>query len=459
MRSLIAPLLVVLFGLVPDVLVRNALAASQGELLQSAAARIEQHRKGDVRISVRDEDGKALEGVTVQVRQVRHAFLFGGSAFPLVRAMQRGNLDAPFDEHDAFHSFRERYCELFNFATLPYYWWSYEREQGKPAYQSREAVVSWCKEYNITTKGHPLVWNYRQPSWLPDNPAEIEGLQLAQVRNCVARFRGKTDVWDVVNETTNFAQAPNKARAPDMTAMWEKVGRIELPRRAFRTARTANPDATLVINDFHVGDDFAEVVRGVVDDDGKPLYDAIGLQSHMHGGNWSNAKLWAVCERFAPFGKPIHFTELTVLSGKKGWHRAAPWPSTPEGEAEQAREVARIYTLLFSHPSVEAITWWNLTDAHAWMQAPAGLLRKDMSPKPAYKVLKKLITKDWWTETSLKTDGGGFATFRGFYGDYELLLSTPGRKPQRIENLKIDKSPREEACRWTVVYSLEPRKE
>ena len=456
MRSLLTPLLVVLFGVVPVVKVQNAPAALPNELVQSAPARIEQHRKGDVRISVRDQDGKPLAGVTVHVRQVRHAFLFGGSVFPLVYAVQKGDLELPFNEGGSFQSFREHYVDLFNYATLPYYWWGYEKERGKPAHESREAVASWCQERNITTKGHPLVWNYRQLSWLPDDAAEIEKLQLSHVTNCVARFRGKVDIWDVVNETTNFAQGPNKTRAPDMTSMWEEVGRIELPRRAFRAARKANPDAVLVINDFHVGDDFAEVVRDVVDDNGQPLYDAIGLQSHMHGGNWSNKKLWTVCERFAPFGKPLHFTELTVLSGKKGWHRPKPWPSTPEGEAEQAREVERIYTLLFSHPAVEAITWWNLTDAHAWMQAPAGLLRKDMSPKPAYKVLKNLIRKDWWTETRLATDGDGLATFRGSYGDYELMLSTTGRKPQRIEHLEIKKSPREEVSRWTVVYSPKP---
>ena len=212
-----------------------------------------------------------------------------------------------------------------------------------------------------------------------------------------------------------------------------------------------------MINDFHVGDDFAKVVRELVDEKGKPLYDAIGLQSHMHGGNWSNARIWSVCQRFAAFKKPIHFTELTILSGKKGWHLPAPWSSTPRGQAEQAREVKRVYTMLFSHPSVEAITWWNLTDAHAWMQAPSGLLAKDMSPKPAYNVLKKLITEDWRTETSLKTDAGGKAAFRGFYGLYELTITTPDGRQKRIENLQLKKSTPQKTTSWT--FGAAPKKD
>jgi endo-1,4-beta-xylanase len=426
------------------------LVGGADKLLESAPGRIEKHRKGDVRISLTGKDGKPLTGAAIQVRQVGSEFLFGGSIFPLVYKLQTGDLKLPLKEGGPYHKFGKRYAELFNFATLPYYWWGYEKERGKPVHASRERLAAWCRERNITTKGHPLVWNYSQLKWLPNDLAEVEKLQLAHVSDCVKRFRGKIDVWDVVNETTNFAQKPNKARAPTVTAMWEKIGRIEFPRRAFRAARKANPNATLIINDFHVGDDFAEVVGGMVDKKGKPLYDAIGLQSHMHGGNWSNAKLWSVCERFAAFKKPIHFTEMTMLSGKKGWNIPKPRLSTPQGETEQAREVKRVYTLLFSHPSVEAITWWNLTDAHAWMQAPAGLLGKDMSPKPAYNVLKKLITEDWRTKMNLTTDRSGTAEFRGFYGRYELTITMPDGRKKRIKNLKLSKSPQQKTAIWKV---------
>ncbi len=425
-------------------------AAAPNDLLKSASARIEKHRKGDVRITVLGSDGKPLAGAKIHVRQVQSEFLFGGSVFPLVYKQQTGDLKFPMVEGDRYHKFGKRYAELFNFATLPYYWWGYEKQRGKPVHASRLKLAGWCKARGIATKGHPLVWNYSQLKWLPKDLGQVEKLQLAHVSDCVKTFRGKIDVWDVVNETTNFAQKPNKKRAPTVTAMWEKVGRIEFPRRAFRAARKANPNATLIINDFHVGDDFAAVVRQMVDEKGAPLYDVIGLQSHMHGGTWSNGKLWTVCERFAQFKKPIHFTELTILSGKKGWHRPKPWASTPEGEAQQARDAERVYTLLFSHPSVEAITWWNLTDAHAWMQAPAGLLDKNMSPKPAYNVLKKLITRDWRTTVGLKTDFKGIASFRGFHGRYELTITLPDGRKKQLKGLQLKKTPKQETVNWTV---------
>ena len=94
--------------------------------------------------------------------------------------------------------------------------------------------------------------------------------------------------------------------------------------------------------------------------------------------------------------KPLHFTEATILSGELGYElkKSRPgfdWKSTSEGERRKAADVERFYTVLFSHPAVEAITWWDAGDQGAWQGAPAGLLRADMSPKPAYDVLLGLV--------------------------------------------------------------------
>jgi hypothetical protein len=148
----------------------------------------------------------------------------------------------------------------------------------------------------------------------------------------------------------------------------------------------------------------------------------------MHGGPWSTEKTWEVCERFSRFKVPLHFTETTLLSGKKGWQREQPWPSTPDGEAWQAKEAVRLYTILFSHPAVEALTWWDFCDFYAWQRAPAGFLRRDMTPKPMYLALKDLIKNQWWTQTNLKTDQNGETSFRGFLGDYNITVTVGDKK-------------------------------
>jgi len=153
----------------------------------------------------------------------------------------------------------------------------------------------------------------------------------------------------------------------------------------------------------------------------------------------------------ARFGAPLHFTETTILSGDRTWEkpRGAEWPSTPEGEAYQAEHVVRFYTMLFSHPAVEAITWWDFADLHSWKGAPAGFVRKDMSPKPAYDELKRLIKGKWWTNTALETGADGTAGFRGLLGDYKVTVMLGGKKTAD-EAFTLKKG---EANRWSVTIN------
>ena len=109
---------------------------------------------------------------------------------------------------------------------------------------------------------------------------------------------------------------------------------------------------------------------------------------------------------------PAHIVDLN------DW-QVPDWPSTPEGEERQRREMEEMYRILFEHPLVEAVTGWDFTDG-AWLGAPSGVLRKDGSPKPSYEMLKDLIHNEWWTVSDVTTDEEGYVTLTGFKGDYEL---------------------------------------
>ena len=389
------------------------------KILAGADVRIEKHRKGDAAVRVVDASGRPVTNATITIEQTRHAFLFGCNIF------MWGRCRTP----EQNRAYRERFAEVLNYATLPFYWWAYEPKQGQPQHTSREHVARWCKTNGIVTKGHPLAWNHNDAPWWPDDPDKLVGLQVDRITDCVTRFRGLIDCWDVVNEATHFERPTFLQRAPKLTKAWQHVGRIAFTKRCFAAARAANPNATLLINDYRRDRAYAELVKQLVDPSGKRIYDVIGIQSHMHSKVWPTEVVWEACERFAPFGVPLHFTETTIVSGPKAKRKGGPWATTRDGERLQARQTAELYTVLFSHPSVEAITWWDFTDQRAWRQAPAGWLRKDMSPKPVYETMKKLIKGKWWTKLEGKTDRAGEMRFRGFRGSYRVQAVTPdGRR-------------------------------
>ncbi len=82
---------------------------------------------------------------------------------------------------------------------------------------------------------------------------------------------------------------------------------------AFEEARAANPNATLLLNDFDMSTAYECLIEGVLE--AGIQVDALGLQSHMHQGYWGEEKTLRILERFARFGLPIHLTESTLLSG------------------------------------------------------------------------------------------------------------------------------------------------
>jgi endo-1,4-beta-xylanase len=362
---------------------------------------------------VLDAKGKPVRGVMIHVEQLRHDFLFGCNFYRFAR------VGDPKREQQ----YRERFAALMNSATLGFYWASYEPQRGQPNYEYTDQAVEWCRERQLLCKGHPLVWDHRaaSPQWLPDDFKEIERLSNARVREIVSRYKGRIDVWDVVNEPTHLPDTWNKTKM----AEWGKaLGSVPYTREPLRIARAANPNATLLVNDYRLERPYLKILE-TLRADGVP-FDVVGLQSHMHDGVWPLKKTWDMCETYSRLGLPLHFTEITVVSGPRTGPGENWGATTPEGEAGQAQAVAEFYTALFSHPSVEAITWWDLSDHGAWQRAPAGLLRADMSPKPVYEQLKALIKGQWWTRANARTDSRGEVALRAFFGMHRVKAELPG---------------------------------
>jgi endo-1,4-beta-xylanase len=68
------------------------------------------------------------------------------------------------------------------------------------------------------------------------------------------------------------------------------------------------------------------------------------------------------------------------------------------------------------------MTYWDIMD-RAWLDAPAGMVRRDSSPKPSYDAMHALIEGEWWlAPTKMATDAEGRFRFDGFLGGYEVSV-------------------------------------
>ena len=395
------------------------------------------HRFGEVSVIVLDADGRPFSDRDVIVEQRTHAFLFGNIGFDFI-AVANEETDPPRTAFggaapDRAAQIADLWFDLFNVATLPFYWGGFELQRGRPDTARLHRAAKWFVDHGCQVKGHPLVWHTLTADWLRDmSTDDVAAAVRARIRREVADFADVVHTWDAINEAVIMPVFRNERHRNAISRLaWER-GRIATVRLAFEEARATYPAATLVLNDFDMSTAYECLIEGVLE--AGIAVDALGLQSHMHQGYWGEEKTLEILERFSRFGLPIHMTETTLVSGELmppeiddlNDYRIGSWPSTPAGEERQADEIQRHYRTLLSHPSVKAVTYWGLSDDGAWLGAPSGLVRADGSRKPAYEALHDLVKREWWLPpTTLRTDSAGRIEVRGFLGDY--LLHCDGR--------------------------------
>jgi len=364
------------------------------ELLAMAGDRTEENRKAGAAVRVFDAAGRPVAGCRVAARQTAHEFLFGSNILQFDR-LGEGRDDI----------YKRRFAELFNYGTTGFYWAGYEPREGKPDYESTDRIVGWAREHGVRLKGHPIFWDtqYGNPSWAGGPPSKER--QRKRVFDLLRRFKGNIPIWEVVNEPAHHPVPVT----------------IEEP---YRWAREADPESYLIINDYDVlgyilGDGypaFLELLRLAIGE-GVP-FDGIGIQAHNpRTDRFELDHVWDVFDRYAALGKDLHVTEFTPASDGReitGSHVKGVWD-----EAAQADYAEKFYRVSFAHPAMAAITWWDFCDKGAWREG-GGMLREDMSPKPVFEAVRRLIHEEWRTDAEGKSDKEGVFKFRGFRGEYRV---------------------------------------
>lgn len=391
------------------------------------------HRKASKKVQFVDQNGAVLSNVDISFKQTGHEFMFGCGAFDALPATAPDRIldnavykEQKFDK-SIFTDRVEKWLDVFNYGTLPFYWGGFEPKEGMPMTESRMNAAKYLIDRGAKIKGHPLCWHTACADWLMEyDNATILQKQLDRIHRDVTAFKGVIDIWDVINEVVIMPVYDRYDNA--ITRICKDLGRVRLIKEVFDAAKAANPDAVLLINDFNLSESYRILIDGCLNA-GVPI-SAIGIQTHQHQGYMGREKLEDILERFSFFGLPIHFTENTLVSGAimpkeivdLNDYQVDEWPSTAEGEERQKNEWKEMYEILFAHPLVEAVTGWDFADG-AWLHAPSGLIRQDGSLKPSYYEIKRLSQEEWHSEGSVHTDENGFATVSGFKGTYSATVN------------------------------------
>ena len=241
---------------------------------------------------------------------------------------------------------------------------------GDDDFAPADTIATFAAANKLALRGHNLLWYHRTPEWYFDltDPQEQERAVVDHIEQLAGRYRGRIHSWDVVNEPIE----PKDGRPDGLrTAVFLETLGPEYLDLAYHTAREADPNARLVVNEYDVELDAPEqearrvallhLLEGMRRS-GTPV-DAVGIQAHLTaagGPPFSAPLLRRFLADIASLGLTIQITELDITDEN------AP-ADVKIRDNVVADTYRRFLDAALDEPAVKMVVTWGLSDRHSWI--------------------------------------------------------------------------------------------
>jgi len=388
-----------------------------------ALQRIDQIRKGDLRIRVFNRFNEPIEGAVVHVGQQKHAFGFGSAvSLPMW-------FDGSYDSRIYLQKLENLTGDgrSFNIVAIEnaLKWPAWENPDLLGDKNQVAQVAEWLADRDIRIRGHNLLWpNWEyMPSDMRDNQTDaaylanrIQGHIYEQVR--YNGIKGVIDEWDVINEMGGCLD------------LVDALGSDDIYADVLKWTAQADPETKLYLNENNIiangglkktsREQYRALVEKLISANA-PLH-GIGFQGHMSASLTSPETVLRIFDEFKDSSLEISITEYDAVGVDE------------ELAADYMRD---ILITVFSHKSVNSFIMWGFWDGTHW-QNDAPIFRQDWSVKPSGAVFIDWVFHKWWTDVEGKTGENGEYIARAFYGDYVVDVEFDGQKKQALVEFSRD---------------------
>lgn len=225
-------------------------------------------------------------------------------------------------------------------------------------FNDTDTLVEAAENNNMIVHGHSLVMGKATPEWMQKTPEnERRKVMVDHINTVVSRYKGRVAQWDIVNEPMSENAIEYKEGRPGLrNHMWSDAMGEEYIDIAYKTARKADPEAKLFLNDFGLEKDgerwdaFLALVKRLKTR-GVPI-DGVGFEAHVYhtpADEIDPVVLKSHIKILASLGLESRISEIDVLG------------DDPNFQAKQYSEVLRV---CLSEPTCTSYGIWGITDLY-----------------------------------------------------------------------------------------------
>lgn len=442
----------------------QVIKAREQYVLERAQQDIENNRKGNVTVTLSDEQGNAFSNATIHYQQISHDFI----------------ISAGWPSPDNYATLHEAGFEY----SLSESWWG-QVEINDGEYRFPDASIEEQEKAGfgyIMKTGIWLMPNY--PPAIPGfvktmSPEELSSQIYQYNFDYVTHYLDRIRLYQILGE-------PEYPQAYPFT-LQELIDIIKSSNLGVKNADSSLPTYILIAHPFFksffvdnlsysvVYDQFGSLITGAKGypspiNSGYELlielksngvdFQSIGLE-YAFGAPFPSIDLGIYANSldfYSSLNKEVFIDEIFYPTLEEypevekwwefygGWHQGFT-------NAVQAEWASSTLTIAFSKPNVIGYDWSTTRDGPTdYYLVGTGLFRRDgVTPRPVLNAIKDLIGS-WTTAGVVEADEDGRFSFRGYAGEYELTITTEqGRtyhsyvhvseQQDNLQNLMVDTIP------------------
>jgi endo-1,4-beta-xylanase len=241
-----------------------------------------------------------------------------------------------------------------------------EGTQGNFNWSALDTEYQYTQSHNIIFKQHNFIWGSQQPSWVASLSASAAQTAVQTWMTTFCSRYPNVKLIDVVNE-------PPPHTTPPYSNLIGGAGSsgYDWIVNAFKWARKACPNATLLMNDYNTieyqtdHDHFISIVQAIKAA-GAPI-DAVGAQGHAAYNIATNTVQGFIDDLASKTALPVYITEYDINLAN---------------DTQQQQVMQSQFTMFWNDANVKGITLWGYIEGATW-QTNTGLMASTGTKRPA----------------------------------------------------------------------------